>query len=89
MKFSQTCINRPVFTSVIALILILIGYISFVELPVRFAPYYFKPTLVVSTEVPGASAEYVEENITTPLEQSLSGTPGLDLMISRPIKGKA
>jgi len=89
MKFSQTCINRPVFTSVIALILMLIGLISFLELPVRFSPFYFNPTLLVMTEVSGASAEYVEQNITTPLEQSLSGTPGLDLMMSKSRQGQS
>lgn len=89
MKFSQTCINRPVFTSVIALILILIGLISFLELPVRFSPFYFRPVLMVMTQVPGASAEYAEENVSTPLEQSLSGTPGLDLMMSRSQQGES
>lgn len=89
MKFSQTCINRPVFTSVLALILILVGVIAFMELPVRFSPFYFRPVLLVTTNASGASAEYVEENITTPLEQSLSGTPGLDLMMSRSMQGES
>lgn len=89
MKFSQTCIERPVFTSVLALILILAGIIDFMDLSVRFSPYYFKPVLVVMTTASGASAEYVEENITTPLEQSLEGTPGLDLMMSRSTDGKS
>ena len=82
MKFSQVCINRPVFTVVIAFILILLGVISYLELPVRFSPFYFRPVLMVSVNVPGADAEYVEENVTTPLEKSLSGTPGLDMMTS-------
>lgn len=88
MKFSQICINRPVLSSVLALILILVGVIAFLELPVRFAPYYFRPVLMVTTFVPGASAEYMEENITTPLEQAISGTPGLDLMTSRSAQGR-
>lgn len=87
MKFSQVCINRPVFTVVIALLLILVGIICFLELPVRFQPYYFRPALMVTVSVPGASSDYVENNVTTPLEQSLAGTPGLDIMNSRSQQG--
>lgn len=89
MKFSQTCIQRPVFTSVIAFILILAGLIAYLELPVRFSPFYFKPVLTIDVTVAGASAQYVEENIATPLEQSLGGTPGLDIMTSHSSQGEA
>ena len=89
MKISQICIKRPVFATVLSLVLVIIGLIAYVELPVRFAPLFFKPTLMVQNFMPGTSPEYVEQNLTEPLEQSLASTPGLDYMGSRSEQGQS
>ena len=89
MKISQICIKRPVFATVLSLILVIIGLIAYTELPVRFAPLYFKPVLTVQDFMPGTSAEYVEQNLTEPLEQNLASTPGLDYMGSRSLQGQS
>jgi multidrug efflux pump len=88
MKLADLCIKRPVFASVLSLILVIIGVLGYLELPVRFAPQYSKPALSVEVDVPGASAEYMEQNIAEPLELALSGTPGLDYMGSRSNPGQ-
>ncbi|MCX7123167.1 MAG: efflux RND transporter permease subunit [Gammaproteobacteria bacterium] len=87
MKISQICIRRPVFATVLSLILVIIGLIAYMELPVRFAPLYFKPTLMVQDFMPGTSPEYVEQNLTEPLEETLASTPGMDYMGSRSEQG--
>jgi multidrug efflux pump len=89
MKISQICIRRPVFATVLSLILVIVGCIAYIELPVRFAPLYFKPMLMVEDYMPGTSPEYVEQNITEPLEQSLASTPGMDYMGSRSEQGQS
>ncbi len=89
MKISQICIRRPVFATVLSLILVIVGCIAYLELPVRFAPLYFKPMLMVEDFMPGTSPEYVEQNLTEPLEQALASTPGLDYMGSRSEQGQS
>lgn len=89
MNLSELCIKRPVFACVLSLILILIGLISYCELTVRFAPLYFKPILMVSTDVAGGSPEFVEQSVTEQLEQSLESTTGLDYMFSSSTQGQS
>ncbi len=87
MKLSEICIKRPVLASVLSLVLILVGIISYSELTVRFAPLFFKPVLMISTGVAGGSPEFVEQSVTELLEQSLESTTGLDYMFSSSSQG--
>jgi multidrug efflux pump len=82
MKISELCIKRPVFATVINLVVLLVGLIAFQRLAVREYPNIDEPTVSVETTFRGASADVVESQITQPLEESLSGIDGVEVMTS-------
>jgi multidrug efflux pump len=82
MIVSDTSIKRPVLTIVGALIIILLGALSFRRLPVREYPDTDVPTVSVTTVYRGASAEVVESRITEPLEEQLSAIDGIRVLKS-------
>ena len=73
-------IHRPVFASVIAVIMILTGLIAYNLLPVAQFPDITPPQVVVTTTYPGASSQIVANTVTTPLEQQINGVPGMAYM---------
>jgi hydrophobe/amphiphile efflux-1 (HAE1) family protein len=75
-------INRPVFTSAIAMIMVLAGAACFFLLPVSQFPEVTPPQIVVSASYPGASAQVVADAVTTPLEQQINGVRGMAYMSS-------
>jgi hydrophobe/amphiphile efflux-1 (HAE1) family protein len=75
-------IHRPVFASVIAVIMVLTGLIAYSLLPVAQFPDITPPQVVVTTNYPGASSEVVANTVTTPLEQQINGVPGMAYMSS-------
>jgi multidrug efflux pump len=82
MFLSDLCIKRPVFATVLSLVVLLIGLISYSRLPVREYPNIDEPVVTVETTYPGASAEIMESQVTKPLEDSLSGIEGIEFMTS-------
>lgn len=70
-------IDRPVFATVISLIIVLCGLASMMFLPVEQSPEITPPTVVVTARYPGADAETVAESVATPIEQELSGIEDL------------
>ena len=82
MNLPALCINRPVFATVMSLMLVLIGLISYDRLTVREYPNIDEPIVTVSTTYGGASAEIIESQITQPLEDSLSGIEGIQYITS-------
>src|SRR3990167_4202910 len=87
MKLPQFCIQRPVFATVLSLILIMIGIMGFQNLETRFLPRFSINRVMISTAYPGASANLVETSITTPLEKSISGIDGIDYVSSDSSQG--
>ena len=79
MRLSEICIRRPVFATVMSLVVMLLGVVSYSRLPVREYPKIDEPVVSVQTIYRGASAEVVESQITKPLEDSLSGIEGVEL----------
>src|SRR6202521_5561913 len=75
-------IHRPVFASVIAVIMILTGLIAYTLLPVAQFPDITPPQVVVTTTYPGASSQIVANTVTPPLEQQINGVPGMAYMSS-------
>ena len=75
-------IQRPVFASAIAMIMVLAGAISYFLLPVSQFPDITPPQVVVSAVYPGASAQVVADTVTTPLEQQINGVAGMTYMSS-------
>ena len=83
MTLPETCIRRPVFATVLSLVILLIGLISYTRLTVREYPRIDEPVVSVSSTYRGASAEVVESQVTKILEDSLSGIEGVELMTSQ------
>ncbi len=82
MKISELCIRRPVFATVLSLTVMLIGLVSYSRLSVREYPKIDEPVVTVDTTYRGASADIVESQITKPLEDSLAGIEGVDVITS-------
>lgn len=82
MTLPEICIRRPVFATVLSLAILLIGLISYNRLPVREYPKIDEPIVTVETTYRGASADVMESQVTRPLEDSLSGIEGVDVMTS-------
>ena len=70
-------IQRPIFATVIAIMIVLAGGVTMRLLPVAQFPPITPPTIQVSAFYPGASAEVVERTVTTPLEQQINGVEGM------------
>ncbi|MYN14142.1 MMPL family transporter [Pusillimonas sp. TS35] len=83
MILSEVCIKRPVFATVLSLVIVLVGLISYQRLTVREYPNIDEPVVSVRTEYKGASPEVIESQVTKPLEDQLSGIEGVDVMTSR------
>ena len=82
MKLPEICIRRPVFATVMSLVVMLLGIVSYSRLPVREYPKIDEPVVTVDTTYKGASAEIIESQITKPLEDSLAGIEGVDVLSS-------
>ncbi len=82
MKLSETSIRRPVFATVMSLLLVLIGAVAFKGLQVREYPRIDEPVVNVTTRLTGASSEVIESQVTKPLEDSISGIEGIDIITS-------
>jgi multidrug efflux pump len=82
MKLSETSIRRPVLASVMSLLLVLVGLVAAQQLSVREYPRIDEPLVNVSTVLRGASAEVIESQVTKPLEDSIAGIDGVDIMTS-------
>lgn len=75
--FSRFFIERPIFASVMSIIIILVGLLSLRGLPVAEYPEIVPPSVSVSTMYPGASAETIAATVAAPLEQELNGTENM------------
>ena len=82
MTLPELSIRRPVLASVMSLAIILIGLVSYQRLAVREYPRIDEPQVTVETTYRGASAEIIESRVTTPLEDSISGIEGVELIQS-------
>jgi multidrug efflux pump len=82
MRVSELTIRRPVLASVMSLLIVLVGAVSFNQLSVREYPRIDEPVVTVSTRLTGASSEVIESQITKPLEDSIAGIDGVDILTS-------
>ena len=77
MQLPELCIKRPVFATVMSLMIVLLGAIAFQRLSVREYPKIDTPVVSVRTVFKGASAQVIESQLTQPLEDSISGIEGV------------
>src|ERR1700709_2195338 len=73
MNLGQLSINRPILAMVLSIVLTIIGAIAYTTLPVAEYPQVAPPTVVVTTQYPGASAQTVSDTVATPIEQEING----------------
>src|SRR5512138_684305 len=76
-NFSRFFIDRPIFASVLAIIITLGGIIAGFNLPISQYPDISPPTVTISTTYPGASAETIAQTVAAPIEEQLSGAEGM------------
>src|SRR5690606_8116012 len=89
MKLSDLSIRRPVFATVISLLLVVVGLMSFMRLTLRELPNIDPPIVSVDVTYPGASAAVVETRVTQILEDALSGIEGIYTIQSSSRNGRS
>ncbi len=82
-------IKRPVLSTVISILIVILGFIGLLSLPIEQYPDIAPPTVVVFTSYPGADAETVKNSVITPLEESINGVEGMDYISSSASSGSA
>jgi len=89
MLLSDVSVRRPVFASVLSLLLIAFGILSLRELPLREYPDIDPPVVSIQTNYPGAAAAVVETRITEVIEQRIAGVEGIEFIESSSIDGRS
>ncbi len=82
MQLPEISIRRPVFATVLSLLILLVGFVAFNGLTVREYPRIDEPNVTVTTTFGGASSEVIETQVTKVLEDSLAGIEGVDIITS-------
>ena len=77
MRISHFFIDRPIFAAVVSIIIVILGAVSFSRLPVAQYPEIAPPTINVSGQYPGASAEVVAATVVSPIEDQINGVEGM------------
>lgn len=89
MNLASTCIERPVLTTVLSVVILLFGIIGFRELGVREFPSVDPPIITVTTNYPGANADIIESQITERLEEAISEVQGIRTLTSTSSDGRS
>ena len=89
MRLSDVSIERPVFATVLSLMLIVVGLMSYSRLTLRELPAIDPPVVSVDVTYPGASAGVVETRVTQVLEDALAGIEGIETLQSRSVNGRS
>jgi len=82
-RFTHFFIDRPIFASVLSIVIILVGGLALIGLPIAQYPEIAPPTVVVSATYPGANATVVAETVATPIEQEVNGVEDMLYMSSQ------
>ncbi|MEJ0035966.1 MAG: efflux RND transporter permease subunit [Gammaproteobacteria bacterium] len=89
MKLAEVSIERPVFTIVVSLLILLFGAVSVTRLGVREYPSVDPPTISITTSYPGAAAEIVQAQVTEPIEEAVNTVAGIDTLTSSSREGSS
>ncbi|MEX0871271.1 MAG: efflux RND transporter permease subunit [Aquisalimonadaceae bacterium] len=89
MTMAGFTVHRPVFTTMVALIVVTIGLVSLTRLPIDLLPDITYPTISVSTTYENASPEEMEQLVTRPIEEAVSAVPGVEEISSTSTEGSS
>lgn len=89
MTLSDLSIKRPVFTIVMAIVIVIFGIVAFTSLGVREYPSVEPPVITVRTDYPGANAQIIESQITEPLEEQINRVDGIKNLSSVSSTGRS
>jgi multidrug efflux pump len=89
MSLSSLSINRPVLSTVFAIVILLFGFVGMTFLGIREFPSVDPAIISVFTSYPGANSDVIETQITEPLEQSINGIPGVRTLTSVSSQGSS
>lgn len=87
MRITEYCVKRPIFTSIIYVVLLILSFVSLYKIPVDLMPEITLPVLTVITSYPGANAQDIETKITKVIEDSVRTVPGIDVVESTSKEG--
>ncbi|NLP60791.1 efflux RND transporter permease subunit [Paraburkholderia sacchari] len=82
MKLSHFFIDRPIFASVLSIIIVVAGFVAMLNLPIAQFPDIAPPQITVSTTYPGASADIIAQNVAAPIEEQVNGADNMMYMSS-------
>jgi HAE1 family hydrophobic/amphiphilic exporter-1 len=89
VKISQAAVGRPVLTSMVSLIVIILGAVALSRLPIDLMPDVTSPTISISTSYSKASPLTMEELVTRPIEEAVAAVPGVQEISSRSTEGNS
>ena len=83
MNLGRLSINQPILAMVLSIVLLIVGAIAYPTLPISEYPQVVPPTVVVTTQYPGASAQTVSDTVATPIEQEINGVEDMEYLYSQ------
>ena len=83
MNLGRLSINQPILAMVLSIVLLIVGAIAYTTLPVAEYPQVAPPTVVITTQYPGASAQTVADTVATPIEQEINGVEDMLYLYSQ------
>ena len=89
MKLSEVSVRRPVFATVVSLLLVILGLLAATRLPIRELPDVESPVVSIETTYRGASADVVETKITQVIEERVAGLEGVTKITSQSVDGRS
>jgi len=89
VNLSEFSIKRPIFTIMLTLVILVLGFIALSRLPIDLMPDITYPTLNISTSYPNTAPEEMEQMITRPIEEAMSSVPGVEEVFSTSSQGSS
>src|SRR3954449_4738880 len=83
MNLGRLSINQPILAMVLSIVLLIVGALAYTTLPVSEYPQVVPPTVVVTTQYPGASAQTVSDTVAAPIEQQINGVEDMLYLYSQ------
>src|SRR3989442_13704505 len=77
MKFAHFFIDRPIFASVLSIVILIVGGLAVFQLPVAQFPNIVPPTIIVTARYPGANPQVLADTVAAPIEQEVNGVENM------------